>query len=58
MEQHPAQVANSECESLEHRTQLLKAELERRIALPRDHWDEWRPGAVVDEYRADRVKNR
>ena len=41
-------------ERRDHEAQLLKAELDRRMALPADQWDEWTPGAVLSEYRADR----
>jgi len=41
-------------ERREREEQLLRAELDRRMALPADRWDEWAPGAVLTEYRADR----
>ena len=41
-------------ERREREAQLLRAELDRRMALPADRWEEWAPGAVLAEYRSDR----
>jgi len=41
-------------ESGEREARLFRAELDRRMALPADRWDEWTPGAVLEQYRADR----
>ena len=37
---------------------LLKAELDRRMALPADQWDDWKPGDVMQELEADLARLR